>query len=142
MKQVIRIARMMLVLWALLSPTSGFAAGITDKGGGNENAGVEDRLGNIGGGAGLTRPELNLDGADQSTLLPEYLGRVVFGAMSLLGVIFFALMVYGGFLWLYAGGNDKRVEKAQAIIKMASIGFALTLFAGGVVQFVVYYGNQ
>lgn len=107
-----------------------------------ENPGVGDRLGNIGGSAGLTRPELNLVGADQSTLLPEYLGRVVFGAMTLIGVIFFALMVYGGFLWLYAGGNDQRVEKAQAIIKMASIGFILTLFAGGVVQFVMYYGNQ
>ena len=71
--------------------------------------------------------------------LPYYLGSIVRVALSLLGVIFFALTIYGGFLWLYAGGNEEQVKKAKAIITRAIIGLIITLFAGGITQFVIYY---
>lgn len=74
--------------------------------------------------------------------LPIYLGTITRSAMALLGVIFFALMVYGGFLWLYAGGNDEQVTKAKSIIVRALIGFIIVIFAGGITQFVLYYAGR
>ena len=74
-----------------------------------------------------------------SLFLPLYLGLIVRAALTLLGVIFFALTIYGGFLWLYAGGNEEQVKKAKAIITRAIIGLIITLFAGGITQFVIYY---
>ncbi|MEK7607268.1 MAG: hypothetical protein AAB444_03685 [Patescibacteria group bacterium] len=140
-----RLFRMIfLVGIALFLPVGVLVADVDlDSATQDSTPGITGRLGNIGSEAGLSTPTVDfLGGGSKNMDLPEYLGRIVFGLMSLLGVIFFALMVYGGFLWLYAGGNDEYVKKAQNIIKMAFIGFIIVLFAGGIVQFVTYYGNQ
>lgn len=98
------------------------------------------RLENIGGKSGFAESEVPTDRAGE--VLPVYLGGVVNAALSLLGVIFFALMVYGGFLWLYAGGNDEQVTKAKSIMIRALIGFIIVIFAGGITQFVLYSAGR
>ena len=83
------------------------------------------------GGAGNTA----FGGDAQS---PELLvAKVVQGMLSLLGVIFFVLVLYGGFKWMKARGEEKEVEGAKDIIKNATIGLALVLAAYAVSIFVV-----
>ena len=77
--------------------------------------------------AGLSKQ----NGGDVSTLA----GNVIGSVLTLIGVIFFILMVYGGFLWMTAHGDSGQVDKAKETIIAAVIGmivvassYALTTF--------------
>ena len=55
--------------------------------------------------------------------------RVVSVVLTLVGVIFITLMIYGGYVWMMARGNEEDVTKAQKIIRMAIIGLAVIIMA-------------
>lgn len=71
------------------------------------------------------------------TELSKTIGNVIGAALSLIGVIFLALMVYGGILWMTARGNEDQVTKAKNIITMAIIGVAIVLAAYGITFFII-----
>ena len=56
-------------------------------------------------------------------------GRVINVALSLVGLIFLILMVYAGYLWMTARGEEAKITKAQDIIKGTVIGLILVLSA-------------
>lgn len=59
----------------------------------------------------------------------SFITTIIKVALSLLGVIFLVLTVYGGYLWMTAAGNEKQVEKAKDTLKAGVIGLAITLSA-------------
>ncbi|NCF74983.1 MAG: hypothetical protein GWO87_00635 [Xanthomonadaceae bacterium] len=61
--------------------------------------------------------------------LPKATGRVIGLFLSFLGIIFFVLMIYGGFMWMTAGGNNDKVETAKKIIANATLGLIIVLSA-------------
>ncbi len=61
--------------------------------------------------------------------LAEVAGTVVLTALSLLGVIFTSLVIYGGYLWMTAQGKQDQVGKAKEILISAIIGLFITLGA-------------
>ncbi len=63
------------------------------------------------------------------TSLPVLVGTILNGVLSLVGVVFMVIIVWGGFLWMTARGNDQQVEKAKNLITSAVIG--LVIIAGG-----------
>lgn len=69
--------------------------------------------------------------------LPRAVGSVISAVLGLVGVILLVIMVYAGFLWLTAGGNDDQVGHAKQLIKNGVIGMAITLGAFIITQFVV-----
>ncbi len=64
--------------------------------------------------------------------LTGYLGQIINLLLSMLGVVFTALVVYGGYRWLTARGNDQQVEQAKGIIRHAIIGLFITISAGAI----------
>lgn len=64
-------------------------------------------------------------------------GLIVRAALTLIGLIFLILTVYGGSLYLTAGGNEETVKKAKNIIVRAMIGVLIVVFAGAITQFIV-----
>lgn len=84
--------------------------------------------------AGL-KPSLNVEPAIGS---PAALaGRLAGYLLSFVGVIFFALTMYGGILWMTARGNEEQVKKAQELIKSAIIGLAVVFISYAVTNFVI-----
>ena len=83
-------------------------------------------LEDVGGTAGLADADL-----------PTVLGRILGIALGLLGVVFLVLMLYAGFLWMTAGGNDEKVGKAKKLITQAIIGLILTVAAYAISGWVV-----
>jgi len=65
------------------------------------------------------------------------LGNVVKTALTLVGMIFMILMVYAGYLWLMARGNEEEVKKAEGIIKTSVIGIVVVMSAYAITFFVV-----
>ena len=57
--------------------------------------------------------------------------------LSLLGVVFLMLMVYGGYLWMTARGNEQDVEKAKGLITSAIIGLIIVIGAYAISWFVI-----
>jgi 4-hydroxybenzoate polyprenyltransferase len=57
--------------------------------------------------------------------------------LSFLGVVFFALIIYAGFRWLYAGGNEDQLADAKKLMKNAVIGLLIIVFAYLITFFVV-----
>ena len=66
--------------------------------------------------------------ADETTLAST-LGIIVSAVLSLLGIVFIVLIIYGGIKWMMAGGNEEDVKKATTIIKNAIIGLIITVSA-------------
>ena len=65
------------------------------------------------------------------------MGVLVKTVLSFVGIIFLALMVYAGFLWMTARGAEDQITKAQDIIRAAIIGIVITLGAYSITSFVV-----
>jgi cytochrome bd-type quinol oxidase subunit 2 len=73
------------------------------------------------------------------TTLAATLGTLVFGLLSFLGVVFISLMVYGGYRWLTARGNEQNIDEAKKIIRNAIIGTTITIAAYGIWQLIETY---
>ena len=61
------------------------------------------------------------DAAD-TTIFAAALGSIVFALVSFLGILFIGLIIYGGYLWMTAKGNEQQVQKAKHTIRDAIIG--------------------
>jgi len=56
--------------------------------------------------------------------------------LTLLGTVFLALIVYAGYLWMTAGGNEEQVTKSKKLLSQSIIGliivfsaYSITIFA-------------
>ncbi|OGH58703.1 MAG: hypothetical protein A2725_03335 [Candidatus Magasanikbacteria bacterium RIFCSPHIGHO2_01_FULL_33_34] len=58
-------------------------------------------------------------------------------ALSLLGIIALVIVLYGGFKWMTAGGNDEGVGEARKIIIAGVVGLAVILSAYAISSFVL-----
>ncbi|MDD5291262.1 MAG: hypothetical protein PHZ04_04095 [Patescibacteria group bacterium] len=63
------------------------------------------------------------------TTAAEIAGTAVSIFLSILGVIFIVLMLYGGYLWMMARGNEDQLTKAKELIQAAIIGLIITVSA-------------
>jgi hypothetical protein len=63
-------------------------------------------------------------------------GNAVGAVLSFAGMIFFVFMVYAGYLWFTARGEDEQVKKATGIIKTSVVGIILLLSAGAITFFI------
>lgn len=76
--------------------------------------------------------KIGLGNADLKTTVINII-RWVLGIMTLIAV---ALIIYAGFVWLTAAGNEDNVDKAKKIISAAVIGLIVILLAWAIVIFV------
>jgi len=67
----------------------------------------------------------------------EVVASVINVLLSLLGVLFVALIVYAGFLWMTANGNEDQVGRAKKTLYAAVIGLLIISSAYIIAQFVI-----
>lgn len=65
------------------------------------------------------------------------IGGIVAQLLALIGVIFFLLTIYAGFLWMTAQGDEKKVGDAKNILKAAVIGMVIISISYVVTSFVL-----
>ena len=68
--------------------------------------------------------------------------RIIRLILSFLGIVFLALTIYAGVLWMTAAGEKEKVEKAQGIIKASVIGLLVILAAYSITEFAFRVGLQ
>ncbi len=57
--------------------------------------------------------------------------------MGLLGVLAVVIMIYAGFTWMTAGGNEEKVGKAKKLLFYCAIGLAVILSAYAITSFIL-----
>ena len=82
--------------------------------------------GNVGASTGLGTQDVR-----------QTIGKIINVALSLLGVIVLVIIIYGGFLWMTAGGNDEKVGEAKKWIFGGIIGLVIILSAYAIATFVI-----
>lgn len=75
---------------------------------------------------------LGLGTADLKRTVVNILNWVL-GIMALIAVV---MIIWGGFTWLSAAGNEEKIEKAKKIIGAAVVGLIVILLAWAIVIFV------
>lgn len=88
-------------------------------------------------GLGVTANRAGLgpdDGYGQD--LPVLIGNIIGTGLSMIAVLFFILMVYGGFLWMTAHGNEEQTSKAFDTIIAATVGLIIIMASFAITNFV------
>lgn len=86
---------------------------------------------------------LNLTGKEAGydpSLTPEpelMIGKIIQTILSFVGVIFLALMIFGGITWLTAQGDSQKVTKAKGIIEESIVGIIIIIIAYAVSSFLI-----
>ncbi len=79
------------------------------------------------------------DAAQLSTngTLVGTIGSLIKTALSLVGILFLILMIYAGFIYMTARGDEKKVGEAKSMIIGAVIGIVIIAAAYAVTSFVI-----
>jgi hypothetical protein len=67
--------------------------------------------------------------------LKETVVNLIKLVLGLLGLIAVIMVIYGGFLWMTAAGNEDNVSKGKQVISAAVIGMIVVLLGWAVVTF-------
>ena len=91
---------------------------------------------NIRDAPGLAGKTADFAGVQKTRDLPLLAATIVQALLALVGIIFFILIIYGGYSWMTAGGNDEKILKAKKLIIRAVIGLAIVATAYSIAFFV------
>lgn len=86
------------------------------------------RLEAVGGGGGYV--------VDETATISTVVGSVINVALSFLGIIFIILIIYSGYNWMTASGNEEQVKKSTKTITRAIIGLIITLSSWAIWFFI------
>lgn len=120
-----RLWRILLILFIFFL----FSLNVVTAANNLQNAFEPKTLDKAAGGAGYT--------TDANVSIEGTISVIIKTALSFLGVIFLILMIYGGYLWMTAGGNEQQVEKAKSLITAAIIGLIIVVSAYAISYFVM-----
>lgn len=89
-----------------------------------------------------TKPMDGVTGALKGTAiktsdLATFLGTILAYLWPILGLALVIFIIYAGFLWMTAMGNEDQIKKAKGIIKNCLIGLVIILLAYTITTFVL-----
>ncbi len=92
--------------------------------------------------AATAAPDLGLNGVNQVSGLPNadvrvVAARIIRTFLGLLGIVALVLVLYGGYTWLTAGGNEEKIGRAKNILVNAGIGLLIILSSYAITSFVI-----
>lgn len=91
-----------------------------------EVAWAQDRFGvNFGANAGLGTQDVR-----------ETIVNIIRISLGILGVVALIIILYGGFVWMTAGGRQERIDQAKKILINATIGLVIIFMAFALVQYI------
>jgi hypothetical protein len=114
-----------------------FASGVlaqTPPPAGDDKSPVKSLLETAGNAAKYNVKDVN----SETISLASIAGGIIQIFLSVLGIVFIALLIYGGYLWMNARGNMEQVTKAQDLIKDAVIGIVIVAAAYAITYFVLF----
>ena len=115
----IKIVTIMLLCFFIFLPSLAMAANLSD---------AKTYADSAAGGAGFDTSQNDIN---------TIVALIIRSLLSLLGVIFLGLLVYGGYLWMTDRGNEEQVKRARNLISAAIIGLIIVVSAYAISIFVL-----
>ena len=84
---------------------------------------------------------VSAQGKPQVEFIPAF-STYVNGFFGIIGAFFMVLMIYAGFLWMSAQGNDQQVERAKKIMIGSVIGLAVIISGRLIAELALIYLSQ
>ncbi|MFA6255212.1 MAG: pilin [Patescibacteria group bacterium] len=84
----------------------------------------------------LSTSDLPTGGSNPDAKAQEIVGKIIATFLSIFGIMFMALMIYGGYKWMMASGREEEVKKAKDTIRAAIIGLIIVMMAYAISYFV------
>lgn len=75
----------------------------------------------------------------ESTPVNNIIATVLYSGLSLVGILFFAYIIYGAYIWMTSRGNDDKVKGATTTITNSIIGLIITLGAYAITYFLIQF---
>lgn len=94
---------------------------------------VADSSSTINQGVQIIQQPLGLGAFDIRIII----ANIIKVALGLIGIVLVCLLIYAGYLWMTAGGNEEQITQAKSVIRNAVIGLAIILSAYSIVAFVM-----
>ncbi len=114
------------ILALLLTTNVVFASNsITNQAGGGLNTAVQEAYG------GGNKVNVNEGTFTQGLVI------IINNLLTFIGILFFLLIIYAGYLWMTARGNQEQVEKAKKITREAVIGLLIIILARIFTEFIL-----
>jgi hypothetical protein len=104
-----------------LAPESALAQSIADP-----SSSLQTGLAAIEQPLGLTSADIRL-----------VVAKIIRTALGLLGIVALVLMLYAGYLWMTAGGNEDQIDTAKKFLLNSAIGLVIILSAYAIASFVI-----
>ncbi|MFA5020740.1 MAG: hypothetical protein WC517_01620 [Patescibacteria group bacterium] len=87
---------------------------------------------------GLFAPETGVYNNDASPdTLVMWIGKIIGLIIGFLGVLLVLYVIWAGFIWMTAAGDDKKVQKSKDMLKQAVIGIIIVFAAYAITSFVM-----
>lgn len=67
----------------------------------------------------------------------ETVSRIINVALGMLGIVAVVIVLWGGFRWMTAGGNEEKVGEAKKLLIAGLIGLVIILLAWGIATWVI-----
>ncbi len=92
--------------------------------------------------AQTTPPDLGLAPVGSAIGLPAtdirmVVANIIRTILGILGILAVSLVLYGGYVWMTAGGNEEKVSQAKQILSNSVIGLVIILSAYSLTSFVI-----
>ena len=87
----------------------------------------------LSSGADTTAGQAGLESTDINVTIASIVGNL----LSMIGVLFFILMLYGGILWMTARGDTDQTQKAMNTLIAATVGIVIVLASYAITDFVL-----
>ncbi len=88
-------------------------------------------------GAELNKAGTAAYGAGKPADISTVIGTIIKAVLGFLGTVALILVIYGGFLWMTAGGNEEKVTKARKLLLNAVVGLIIIVSAYSITTFVI-----
>lgn len=81
--------------------------------------------------------EFDLYGGETGDPFVYGLFQIINSILTFVGVIFFLILIYAGYLWMFARGNEDQVLKAKKITREVIIGIIIIVLARIITEFIL-----
>jgi len=88
-------------------------------------------------GLATTADRAGFETGEGAATIDSIVSRAIFIILTWVGVIFFVLIIFSGFMWMTAEGNQEKITKAKNTLLSAIIGLIITLAAYSITYFIV-----
>ncbi len=113
------------------------------SGGGSGSSSFDKAFDSVGGGGGLPQGEFELPAPEEyntigeNTSIRDFIQKVLNFILSFLGLIAIIAIIYAGYMYITAGGDDGQTEKAKKTIIYAIIGLIVVVISYALVNTIL-----